>query len=114
MIILIKSGEYTLVETKGQIKILILDKKTYAFINAGDIGEILVFSNKKFTKDLILAKGIYRVYKVKNEPNLTDLIHLELFVGKNTWQGYLLPTGFPSNSKKRSRIIPTSELISVL
>ncbi len=114
MLSLVRDGEYSLLETRGQVKILKLDKKFYAIVNAGNIGEILVFSHKKFTKDLVLAKGSYRIYKVKNEPNFTDLMHLELFVGRNTWQGYLLPTGFPTNRKKRSRIIPTSETISSL
>lgn len=112
MLSLVRNGDYSLLETKDQVKILKLDEKFYAIVNAGNIGEILVFSRKKFTKDLVLAKGCYRVYKVKNEPDLTDLMHLELFVGRNTWQGYLLPTGFPTNTKTRSRIIPTSEIIS--
>lgn len=111
MVTLLKDGDYSLLETKGQIKILILDKKNYAFVNAENIGQILVSTYKKYIKDVILAKGPYRVYQVKDEPSLTDLIHLELFAGKNTWQGYLLPTGFPSNGKKRSRIIPTGEVI---
>lgn len=111
MVTLLKDGDYSLLETKGQIKILVLDKKSYAFVNAENIGKILISTYKKYIKDAVLAKGPYRVYQVKNEPSLTDLIHLELFAGKNIWQGYLLPTGFPSNGKKRSRIIPTGEVI---
>lgn len=111
MIAILKEGDYLLLKTKGQIKVLILDRKSYAWINAENIGQILVSIHKKYIKDAILAKGPYRVYKVKDEPDLTDLIHLELFAGRNTWQGYLLPTGFPLNGKRRSRIIPTDELI---
>lgn len=81
-------------------------------MNAIDIGEILVTSHKKHKTDAILAIGKYRLYEVKDEPNLTDLHHLELYVGDNTWQGYLLTTGLPNEKKRRSRIIPTDEIIT--
>lgn len=114
MIKLIEQGSYHLLETKGHTKILTLDKKqVYAWINAEDIGEILVTSHKSHIVDHMLAAGKYRLYDVKDEPGFTDLIHLELFVGEGLWQGYLLPTGLPNNIKKRNRIIPTNELITV-
>jgi hypothetical protein len=113
MIRVIEEGKYQLIETKRQTKILNLDnKRTFAWINASDIGEILVTTHKKHKTDNILAIGRYRLYGVKDEPNLTDLQHLELYVGDNTWQGYLLTTGLPKNEKKRSRIIPTNEMIT--
>lgn len=112
MIKLTQRGEYSLIETKGHTKILNLDKKTYAWINASGIGEILVGSHKKHIADHILAVGEYRIYEVKNEDKLTDQIHLELSVGKGRWQGYLLLTGLPHGKKKRNRIIPTYEIIT--
>ncbi len=113
MIQLLSSGNYTLSETTGQTKILILDdKKIFAWVNAVEIGEILVTSHKKHPVDTLLAVGPYRLYKVKDEPKLTDLTHLELFVGDGIWQGYLLPTGLPDDEKKRNRIIPTREIIT--
>lgn len=113
MIQLIQNGTYKLLETKNQTKILILDKKqTFAWINAVGIGEILVTSHKKHHTDCILAIGQYRLYQVKDEPDLTDLMHLELFVGDGNWQGYLLPTHLPTDEKKRNRIIPTHETIT--
>ncbi len=113
MISLVKDGEYSLVKTKGQTKVLTFDnKKTYSWIHAGNIGEILVSSHKDFKTNNILSIGSYRVYKVKGEPDLTDLLHLELHAGNGVWQGYLLPAGLPTNGKKRSRIIPTDEVIS--
>jgi len=60
----------------------------------------------------MLSLGQFRLYDVKDEPKLTDLIHLELFVGGGLWQGYLLPTGLPTDKDKRNRIIPTDELIT--
>lgn len=113
MIKLIQSGDYVLVETKGQTRILTLDgKKTFAWVNVNNIGEILVASHKTHETDNILAIGKYRMYDVNDEPKLTDLIHLELLVGEGTWQGYLLLNGLPQGSKKRNRIIPTNEIIT--
>lgn len=114
MIRLIKEGKYSLIETKRQTKILSLDgRKKFAWVNAEDIGEILVTSHNAHTMDNILALGKYRLYDVKGEPELTDLQHLELFVGEGVWQGYLLPTGLPNEKKKRNRIIPTKEIVTV-
>lgn len=113
MIKVIQEGTYQLLETKGQTKILVLDReKVFAWVNAQDIGEILVTSHKDHSTDCILAKGKYRLYEVKDEPRFTDLQHLELYVGDNTWQGYLLTTGLPTQEKKRNRIIPTTEIIT--
>lgn len=113
MIKLVKEGKYELFESKSQTKILTLDKKIYAWINAQGIGEILVYIYKIPPLDCILSAGNYRLYEVKNEPNLTDLLHLELFVGNGIWQGYLLISGLPGRGKKRVRIIPTNEKITV-
>lgn len=114
MIRVVHEGSYRLIETKGQIKILTLDdKSTFVWISLKDIGEILVASHNPHKTDHILALGRYRIYEVKDEPKLVDLIHLELFVGNGKWQGYLLPTGLPENKKRKSRIIPTNEIITV-
>lgn len=113
MITLQQQGAYRLIETEGHTKILVLDnKKTYAWVVAGDIGEILVTSHKTHKVDHMLAAGNYRLYKVKDEERFTDLVHLELFVGGGLWQGYLLPTGLPTAEKIRNRIIPTKEVIT--
>lgn len=114
MVRLVSKGQYTLIETKVQTKILVLDGvKTFAWINALDIGEILVASHNTHKVDHILSIGKYRIYDVKDEPGLADLKHLELFVGEGRWQGYLLPTGLPNDEKKRNRIIPTNEIITI-
>ncbi|MBI5044793.1 MAG: hypothetical protein HZC02_02605 [Candidatus Levybacteria bacterium] len=113
MIHLIQHGTYQLIETKRHTKILHLDnKKKFAWVVAGTIGEILVTSHKKFQTDHILSLGKYRLYDIKDEADLTDLIHLELMVGNGVWQGYLLPSGLPTDKKKRNRIIPTQETIT--
>lgn len=114
MIRLIDQGYYHLLETKGHTKILTLDKKkVYAWVNAEDIGEILVTTHRSHIVDHLLAAGKYRLYEVKNEFSFTDGLHLELFVGEGLWQGYLLPTSLPNDIKKRNRIIPTNETITV-
>jgi len=114
MIKLLEDGSYTLIETHKHIKILNLGKgKVFVWINAAGIGEILVASHNPHKTDHMLAVGKYRLYEVKDEPKLTDLIHLELMVGDGIWQGYLLTKGLPNiDDKKRVRIIPTKEVIT--
>lgn len=113
MIKRLQEGQYNLIETKAQTKILTLDgKQTFAWINATEIGEILVTSHKIHKVDHILSTGKYRMYEVKDEPKFTDLVHLELLVGDGIWQGYLLTAGLPNDIKKRNRIIPTTETIT--
>lgn len=113
MITLLQEGTYELIETKRSTKVLILDRKKYfAWIKAQGIGEILVASQKTRSIGAVFAVGNYRLYQVTAEPELTDLVHLELMVGKGTWQGYLLPTGLPTMKDKRNRIIPTNQCIT--
>lgn len=78
---------------------------------ARNIGELLTFSTHPHQRDYLLAEGKYNIYKVKDDPKLIDLLHLELSVGRK-WQGYLLLTGLPTKKKIRSRIVPTEEIIS--
>ena len=113
MIQVLARGEYKLLETKNYTKILIFDnEKTFAWIVAKNIGEILVTSHKTQEQDNLLSVGNYRLYEVKDEPKFIDQQHLELQVGCGYWQGYLLPHGLPTNEKKRNRIISTSELLT--
>lgn len=114
MIKLLDEGSYKLLETKGQIKILTLSSATYAWVDLEGIGEILVASHRPHQTDTMLGLGHYKLYDVEDEPKLSDQRHLELSVGENAWQGYLLPTGLPKGKKVRSRIIPTKETISPL
>lgn len=115
MIKLLKEGTYRLIETKRQTKILNLDNtETFAWINAREIGEILVETHQQHKTDCILAIGKYKIYDVENEPNFSDQQHLELSVGGNKWQGYLLLSGLPTETKKKNRIIPTHEVITKL
>ncbi|OGK16151.1 hypothetical protein A2690_01795 [Candidatus Roizmanbacteria bacterium RIFCSPHIGHO2_01_FULL_39_12b] len=113
MITFLKNGRYVLYETKDKNKILSLDRtKTLAWINIDNISSIIVFSRKNIKPESVLSIGKYRLYDVKDEPKLTDLMHLELLVGDGIWQGYLLPIGLPSSQKNKSRVIPTREIIT--
>lgn len=112
MISVLQQGTYKLIETKGQTKILYLDNETYAWVEPADIGEILVHSHNSHKADCILSIGNYFIYQVVDEPELSDQQHLELEVGQNFWQGYLLLTGLPTDKKIRGRIIPTKEVIT--
>lgn len=112
MIKLVREGKYKLTQTPKHAKVLALDKNMYAWVAAVGIGEILVASDKAHSTNQTLAVGRYRMYKVQSEPKLTSIMHLELLVGDCKWQGYLLPTGLPSNGTKKGRIISTKELIT--
>lgn len=106
------SGFYKLIETKSNTKILYMDNDVYAWLEPRHIGEILVTSHKLHHADCMLGIGRYHLYEVKDEPSISDNMHLELEVGRDIWQGYLLLTGLPDDSKKRARIIPTHEIIT--
>lgn len=113
MIQVLARGKYKLIESKNDTKTLVFDhERTYAWITAANIGEILVTSHKDHKEDNLLAVGNYRLYEVKDEPKFTDQEHLELQVGCGYWQGYLLPHGLPTDEKTRNRIITTHEIIT--
>lgn len=112
MITKVKKGKYEIVETKYRTKVLYLDSQAFAWIRPQKIGEILVSSHHIQDSDVKVSKGDYVLYDVEDEDTLTDLQHLELEYGQGVWQGYLLPTGLPNDKKKRSRIIPTSQVIT--
>ncbi len=112
MITLLRSGLYKLIETKRHTKVIYLDNDIFAWIEPPNIGEILVTSHRIHKTDCVLSLGHYRLYNVKQEPYLSDHIHLELEVGNDHWQGYLLLSGLPDNHKMRGRIIPTHEVIT--
>lgn len=113
MISLLQQGKYSLIETKHDTKILFLDNRAYALIHLPTIGDIMVSSRVQHKTDCVLSAGLYKIYQVSNEPELSDHIHLELQVGEGLWQGYLLLTGLPNQLKKRGRIIPTHEVVTL-
>lgn len=113
MITVEKEGTYKLIETKSNTKILYLDRESFAWVEPRNFGEMLVVTHTPHRTDCDLSMGRYNLYSVEDEPYLTDLQHLELEYGKKAWQGYLLPTGLPTDNKKRSRIIPTTQIITL-
>lgn len=112
MITILKTGTYKLIETHKNTKVLYLDDAVYAWIDAKKIGEVLVTSHKQHRSRTVLSTGNYILYDVEDEPYLTDLQHLELEYGLHVWQGYLLTSGLPDDTRKRTRIIPTNERIT--
>jgi hypothetical protein len=100
-------------QTKSGTRILDLDGQVeYSWISTENVGEILVTVKRKIKANYLIVRGKYRLYEVKDEAGLTDLNHLELYVGEGHWQGFLLPTGLPGKIDIRNKIIPTSELIT--
>lgn len=114
MISIKQLGRYKLIETKKHNKILYLDNDVYAWVEPPGIGNLLVVSHKAHKSDYTLSIGRYRLYDVVGEPGLSDQPHLELEVGPDIWQGYVLLTELPDAHKKRSRLIPTHEKIPVM
>ena len=112
MITLLDKGDYRLIETKSNIKILYLQDRAYVWLAAPGIGEILVTSRHPHQVNQVLATGRYRLYEVEDEPHLADLQHLELLVGSGKWQSYLLLSGLPGDTKARARLVPTAECIT--
>lgn len=113
MITLQTIGSYKLCQTKKQhTKILYLDEDSYVWVRFEKIGEILVKARGDHATEFTLSSGQYRIYSVEDEPQLNDNLHLELQVGTNNWQGYLLLTGLPTEHRTRTRIIATDELIT--
>lgn len=113
MISVSRAGWYKLIETRDSVKILYLDDEAFAWVRARGIGNILVASHNPHRLDSLLSLGRYNLYDVEHEAALTDLQHLELEVGSEAWQGYLLPTGLPTDKRTRTRIIPTPQLITL-
>ncbi|HSX05853.1 MAG TPA: hypothetical protein VLF69_05260 [Candidatus Saccharimonadales bacterium] len=112
MIVLRRSGTYTLGETAGGTKLLYLDGTEYAWVEPLAFGALLVLSRYNPKPKLLLSAGKYRLYTVADEPGLVDEPHLELEVGNGQWQGYLLPVGLPDRAQIRRRIIATDECIT--
>lgn len=113
MITLRETGLYRLTETPHRMKLLSLSRHG-KFILTGieGIGDILAVTRRPHRVHAVLSAGEYRIYSVDDEPKLSDQLHMELEVGREQWQGYLLPTGLPEGEKLRSRIIPTTERVT--
>jgi len=115
MIKILDQGCYQLYKATNESKLLTIDKKkNYIWNKQADKEDITLCAYKNSKKDELLTVGKYRLYAVKNENDLSDGEHLELFVGDGKWQGYLLPTSLPSDKKLTSPIYPTEEIITIV
>lgn len=107
-----RTGSYRIALTHRRTKMLYLDDQHFAWLTTKDIGDILVASHRDQDIEVMLGTGHYCMYQVEDEPQLTDVWHLELQYGQTTWQGYLLPAGLPDAINPRRRIIPTHQIIT--
>lgn len=112
MIRVLGAGEYRLVERTRQVKILYLDTKPYVWLATPGVGQLLIATHRSRESDRILGAGRYRLYDVKDEPDLSGHKHLELSLGGSRWQGYILLSGLPTSKKPHSKVLATNELIS--
>jgi hypothetical protein len=112
MITRVDGGAFELTETRHGTKILALNDEPYVWIVAPGIGSLLIYTDQPQEASEILSKGHFRLFTVRDEPELSDLLHLELEFSKNEWQGYLLPTGLPDEMDTRKRLIATHQTIS--
>jgi hypothetical protein len=112
MITRIDGGTFELTETGHGTKILVLNDLPYVWIVAPGIGSLLIYTDQPHETSEILSKGHFRLFQVRDEPELSDQLHLELEFSKNQWQGYLLPTGLPDDTDTRKRLIATHQTIS--
>lgn len=112
MINLQMSGSYKLLETSHDAKVLYLNGDCYAWSCVQYPCELTLTMHQKARTDCLLGMGRYRLYDVDDEPALSDLFHLELEVGNDIWQGYLLADGLPGKGKERAKIAATRELIT--
>lgn len=112
MITLQSIGEYILAETKSRARVLKLNDDSYVWLLLPSIGDVLSYSTRQHELTTTLSCGEFRLYDVQDDPDFVDLQHLELKAGESAWQGYLLLTGLPHKSHKRSRIIATKEVIT--
>lgn len=111
MIKIIKRGDYQLVEIKKNTKVFILDN-TKAFTWVDTSAEFIEYNPRVEQQATTLSRGKYFLYEVHDEKPFSDTLHWELYLGKRTWQGYLLPDGLPSKKEKTKKIFPTEELIT--
>ncbi|HET6924519.1 MAG TPA: hypothetical protein VFH39_01665 [Candidatus Saccharimonadales bacterium] len=108
---LIRFGRYRLIETRHQNKILYLGRSVYAWVQPVEFGEMLVTTHKPHKTDCVLSIGLYRLYDNSDVHEVPTVQHLELEVGKDEWQGYILPGGLPRAGRPRARIVPTPQLV---
>lgn len=112
MIQVIKHGAYQLNEADNSYKIIILDNSKFLSWNPLS-GEIIDSTKSKPQSNSTLSIGKYFLYNVENEKELTNCLHLELLLGKRKWQAYVLPLGLPTKKQKNTKIIPTTEVITM-
>lgn len=114
MIRLIRWGEYRLAIIAEGSTIIAIDDDVYSVFPEQATLEIYdkLASYIPAASALTLHQGNYRVFDVYDEPQLTETIHLELEDEDGYVKSYLLPRGWPNESLRRVRQIPTAQQIT--
>jgi hypothetical protein len=112
MITVLSTGTYQLYK-KDPLRILTLNgKKKFLWEKSRDATGQLRFWTPQDNIEELSASGAFRLYDVKKETDLTDGMHLELFVGEGDWEGYLLKDKLPNAKRKECDIVKTDECIT--
>lgn len=112
MITVLQTGTYQLYKQDSTRLLTLNGKKRYLWQkNHGPTEYLTLLPRQERTAELS-ASGAFRLYDVKKETNLTDGMHLELFVGEGCWERYLLPDKLPNVKAKVSDIVKTDECIT--
>ncbi|MFI5240106.1 MAG: hypothetical protein ACHQUB_00100 [Candidatus Saccharimonadia bacterium] len=112
MIQIVKTGQFHMFESVGGTRLLCLEEVSYVWLNLAKIGQILELSRSLHHPLLELDRGKFRMYRTKVAGSGKLIYHLEILGRSKKWQCYILPSGLPTEVKKRVRIWETSESYS--
>ena len=110
MVTIIKTGAYEIVETKQHARVLHLDDAIFLWAHPKNKGDMLMACVDDHSAREIVSSGDYCLYKVEGEILPASMHHLDLETTSGGLQGYLLPSGLPTKTYTRKRIIPTNQV----
>lgn len=107
-----RMGQYELFETTQHHQILVLDGQDYYALVEGEYGQIIVKSDSSHQQDRTRSQGDYILFIAQDDPNWKDNVeHLQLQQGHDTYNIYILPTGFPTERDPQKKIVESEETV---
>lgn len=113
MIILTNTGRYDVAIIGEGSRILSFDGNSFKYFPTSATLEYYDEIDDPWNThySLPLSEGLYRLYRVQDELNFHETLHLELEEEGGFLTCYLLPNGFPNSRQKRVRQIDTLQQI---